>query len=281
MAKFALAPPTPCTCVEDALARRALILARDRTGLVHFTVSLVLDDHPMGALLAGQVFDQYPEQLRLEHVATRVGLPPQALWHVARLEVPVTPALLRVYRDLLATLGQACLHARYHTLLDAQRLAILDQRFQERTAALHHEIAARTAAEAQVRQAHGHLRALMARLEALREAERTRLARDLHDDLGQQLTALRMDVVWIAQRLGTLGRSRTTPALLERVTRGRPAVVHRCPPPPLGWSLGSPPPTRLRIAQGALRSREDSGPSRGQPILPAVLVHRATFHQTL
>src|SRR5439155_5458636 len=98
------------------------------------------------------------------------------------------------------------------------RLDLLEQRFKARTAALHHEIAARTAGEAQVRQAHGQLRALMARLDALREAERTRLARDLHDDLGQQLTALRMDLAWMAQRLGTLGCSRTVPALLDRVS---------------------------------------------------------------
>src|SRR5262249_925552 len=57
---FALAPPRSCTCVRNALAQRALVVKRDRTGLVHFTVPLVLDDHPVGALLAGQVFDQYP-----------------------------------------------------------------------------------------------------------------------------------------------------------------------------------------------------------------------------
>ena len=127
----------------DALARRELVLVRDRTGLVHFTVPLVLDEHPVGALLAGQVFDQYPEQLLLEHVATRLGLSPDAVWQVARLELPVKRATLRVYGRLLATLGQAFLHTRYHTLLDAQRLAALEQRFQERTAALHHEIAER------------------------------------------------------------------------------------------------------------------------------------------
>jgi signal transduction histidine kinase len=140
---FALAPRRPCTCVRDALARRTLVLARDRTGLVHFAVPLVLDDAPVGALLAGQVFDQYPEQLLLEHVATHVGLSPQAVWQVARLEPPVNRATLRVYGRLLAHLGQAFLQARYHTLLDAQRLEALEQRFQERTAALHHEIAAR------------------------------------------------------------------------------------------------------------------------------------------
>jgi signal transduction histidine kinase len=140
---FALLPRQPCTCVRDALARRELVLVRDRSGLVHFAVPLVLDDQPLGALLAGQVFDQYPEQLLLEHAATRVGLSLQAVWQIARLEPPVKRATLRVYGRLLATLGQAFLLARYHTLLDAQRLEALEQRFQERTAALQHEIAVR------------------------------------------------------------------------------------------------------------------------------------------
>jgi signal transduction histidine kinase len=214
---FALAPPRLCTCVRDALARRTLVLVHDRAGLVHFAVPLVLDDAPVGALLAGQVFDQYPEQLWLEYLATRVGLSPQEIWQVARLELPVKEGTVRVYGRLLATLGQAFLHTRYHTLMDAQRLAALEQRFQERTAALYHEVAERKEAEAQVHQAHAQLRALMARLESLREAERTRLARDLHDNLGQQLTGLNMNLAWMAQQLGTLRRSRTVTALLDRV----------------------------------------------------------------
>jgi signal transduction histidine kinase len=203
--------------VGDALARRAPVLVRDRTGLVHVTVPLMLDEQPMGALLAGQVFDQYPEQLMLEHVATHAGLSPQAVWEVARLEVPVKEATMRVYGNLLAALGQAFLQARYHTLMDAQRLAVLDQRFQERTAALHHEIAERQAAEVRVHQAHANLRALLARQDALREAERTRLARDLHDDLGQLLTGLHLNLAWMAQQLGPPSRSRIAHALLERV----------------------------------------------------------------
>jgi signal transduction histidine kinase len=150
--------------VRDALARHALALKRDRTGLVHFAVPLMLDDHPVGALLAGQVFDQYPEQLVLEHAATRFGLSPQAVWQVARLELPVKQETLRVYGRLLAALGQAFLHTRYHTLLDAQRLEALEQRFQERTAALHHEIAERQRLEHEAQRIH-HF-ALLGRLAA-------------------------------------------------------------------------------------------------------------------
>jgi signal transduction histidine kinase/CheY-like chemotaxis protein len=120
---FSLAPLSPCNCVADALARGGFVVARDRTGLVHFAVPLVLGGHPLGALVAGQVFTRYPEQLRLEHVARQLGLSPGKVWELARLEHPVKHATLEVYADLLATLGQTFLQTRYHTLREAERLA--------------------------------------------------------------------------------------------------------------------------------------------------------------
>jgi PAS domain S-box-containing protein len=45
------------------------------------------------------------------------------------------------------------------------------------------------------------LRSLAARLEAIREEERTRIAREIHDQLGQALTALKMDLAWLAKKL--------------------------------------------------------------------------------
>src|SRR5215475_6782175 len=161
---FALAPRRPCMCVRDALARRELVLTRGRIGLVHFTVPLMLEGQPVGALLAGQVFDQYPEQLLLEHTATHVGLSPEAVWQVARLEQPVKRATLLVYGRLLANLGEAFLQARYHTLVEAQHLDDLEQRFQERTASLHHEIAERQRLEREAQRAE-HF-ALLGRLAA-------------------------------------------------------------------------------------------------------------------
>lgn len=44
------------------------------------------------------------------------------------------------------------------------------------------------------------MQALAAKLETAREEERTTIARDIHDQLGQSLTALRLDVGWLQRR---------------------------------------------------------------------------------
>jgi signal transduction histidine kinase len=136
---FAVLPEHPCRCVADALASGSCCLARDRTGLVHFAVPLTLGEHRLGALVAGQVFDQYPEQLALEHAARQSGLRLLDVWQQARLEHPVKQATLRVYADLLATLGSTSLQTRYHNLREAGRLEEL-RRAQEQLRAANDEL---------------------------------------------------------------------------------------------------------------------------------------------
>jgi PAS domain S-box-containing protein len=45
------------------------------------------------------------------------------------------------------------------------------------------------------------LRSLAARLLSVREEERTRIAREIHDELGQSLTTMKLDISWLARRL--------------------------------------------------------------------------------
>jgi len=65
------------------------------------------------------------------------------------------------------------------------------------------------------------LRELSARVLEAREEEKTRIARELHDELGQLLTALKMDLAWLRERLPEAGpelaaRADGMSALLDR-----------------------------------------------------------------
>jgi PAS domain S-box-containing protein len=48
------------------------------------------------------------------------------------------------------------------------------------------------------------LRALSERLQAVREEERARIAREVHDEVGQALSALQMDTAWLTKKLESL-----------------------------------------------------------------------------
>jgi len=61
------------------------------------------------------------------------------------------------------------------------------------------------------------LRALTARLQFGREEERTKVAREIHDDLGQVLTALKLNLDWLEGKLGELGDGARLNPLLERI----------------------------------------------------------------
>ena len=63
------------------------------------------------------------------------------------------------------------------------------------------DITERKRAEGTLRQSAADLRALTARLNVIREEERAALARELHDNFGQNLTALQIDLMWLDRRM--------------------------------------------------------------------------------
>jgi signal transduction histidine kinase len=60
----------------------------------------------------------------------------------------------------------------------------------------------RQRAEDKLRRSLDQLRALTTYLQYVREEERTRIAREVHDELGQALTGLKLDMSWLVTRLG-------------------------------------------------------------------------------
>jgi PAS domain S-box-containing protein len=71
------------------------------------------------------------------------------------------------------------------------------------------DVTARRRAEAELREMNRQLRGLSASLQNVREQERTRIAMELHDDLGQQLTGLKLELSWLGGRVKE-GRQPTT-----------------------------------------------------------------------
>jgi len=61
--------------------------------------------------------------------------------------------------------------------------------------------AERRRAEERLRESHEQLRALSVYLQYVREEERIRIAREVHDELGQALTGLKLQLTWLAGRL--------------------------------------------------------------------------------
>ncbi len=150
---FCLDEAGNCTAAADAEKTRSLVMVRGLGGYAHTAVPLFLDQRHLGTLLAGQVFDEYPELLLLEKVARMYGLSGQELWRLARQRVPVSHATLITYGTLLGTLGHAYLQERHATILQREvvesnrglkaKVAELDQSLAEKEVLLnevHHRV---------------------------------------------------------------------------------------------------------------------------------------------
>jgi signal transduction histidine kinase len=79
------------------------------------------------------------------------------------------------------------------------------------------DISDRRAAQRALENSRQQLRALTARLQAGREEERAKAAREIHDDLGQVLTALKLNLDWIERKIGEGADNAALNALLDRV----------------------------------------------------------------
>ena len=68
--------------------------------------------------------------------------------------------------------------------------------------------------QGRLRESEDQLRQLAARLQTAREEERAQVARELHDELGQTLTALKLD---ISRTIQALGAENLTPIIIDRI----------------------------------------------------------------
>jgi PAS domain S-box-containing protein len=82
------------------------------------------------------------------------------------------------------------------------------------------DVTERTRAEEALRRSRGEIEELALAASTAREQEKSRIARELHDELGQALTALKLDVAWLREHTGpgaeaTLEKLRAMQLLLD------------------------------------------------------------------
>jgi signal transduction histidine kinase len=76
-------------------------------------------------------------------------------------------------------------------------------------------------AEIEIRHSKAQLRELSSHIQDVREQERIAIAREVHDDMGSTLTAIKLDIAWLAGRLSG------SPALAEKA-RSIEMLVDKC-----------------------------------------------------
>jgi len=116
----------------------------------------------------------------------------------------------RVGSQIAGAIENARLYEQTRQAEEQLRIAneTLEGRVEERTqemreinATLKEEIGEHTKTEEDLNRSREQLRALTARLQSIREEERTALSREIHDELGQALTGMKLDLSWISKRL--------------------------------------------------------------------------------
>jgi two-component system sensor histidine kinase UhpB len=90
--------------------------------------------------------------------------------------------------------------SRVYTLFSRQPIYDAKGQIQGSVAVLT-DITDRREAEIELRRSHEALRSLSQHIQSVREEESKRIASEIHDELGQQLTALKIDLSWLSSRV--------------------------------------------------------------------------------
>jgi signal transduction histidine kinase len=185
-----------------------------------FVLLLGMIDYLTGPWISFSIFYLIPIALVTWFVNRRVGilisLISATAWLIAdlisgvnylNLAIPYWNAAVRLGFFLIVVLFMSALRElKEH----------LEEKVTERTASLKAEIIEHNRAEEKLNISREQLRALAARLESMREEEGKRIAREVHDNLGQALTVLNMNLFELDSEISELGDETRRDLLLNK-----------------------------------------------------------------
>ena len=231
---------------EDAAAIRLLVVEDSDLDYDLMLALLLRERATLGTLRAERVEDEAGLRAafaagRFDVVVTDHNLPrfdSLSALRVARELDPDIPVIV-LSGEMSEELAVACLHAGADDFILKSRmfrLAPALRKSLDAAAARRGERAAREALAA----SEARLRELTRHLEQVREDERRALAREVHDDIGSTLTALRFELVRLARDLGDRApheRLQAMQALLGQATTASHRIQHDLRPPVLDAGL--------------------------------------------
>ena len=144
-------------------------------------------------------------------------------WWEERIHPDDRGKIISTFKDTVASGGKACSYEYRFRRKDGTHAVISDRAYIVRDAkgkplralGAMTDITERKLAEEALKTSYDQLRALSARLQSVREEEATRIAREIHDELGQRLTGLKMDLLRAERKLERLDSSPVINSLLD------------------------------------------------------------------
>ncbi|RZI42566.1 hypothetical protein EGT07_11220 [Herbaspirillum sp. HC18] len=189
-------------------------------GLFEYATPLIISGEHVATIFTGQILHQPPDLSRFSRQAREFSFKEDD--YVAAISsIKIVPKeRMPDIMHFLVRLAESLSKSGLARLKQLEANAELETIVQNRTAELiktidllQEEIGARKFAELALRQSQGELRQLAANQVRIKEVERKRIAREIHDELGQTLLALRLDVSALHNRTAD-----SHPKLNERCT---------------------------------------------------------------
>jgi len=252
-------PPIQLLVVEDSELDYDLLLAHLARGGQPVRARRVEDEAGMRAVFRDGPVDVVVTDHNLPRFDSLCAL------NVARSHDPDLPVIV-VSGEMSEELAVSVLHAGADDFILKARLFRVGPALTRSLNAAHARRAGREAAAA-LAESETRLRTLTRHLETVKEEERHRIAREIHDDIGATLTALRFELVSLARQSGVQEQSPRLTAmlgLLEQAVAASHRIQHNLRPPVLDaglvaalqWLVRSFT-SRTSIAAGFETNRED------------------------